>query len=300
MRWAKSGTSFQSFIHALDLGRRTLMAKYILASAVEHQRLRLQAQLWEPEAERLFDEIGLHPGWHCLDLGCGAMGVLGPLSRRAEAQGQVIGVDTDPSALSAAQAYLQELKLANVQLLARDVVQTGLPDASFDLVHARFVLPYIRPPEALLKEMVRLARPGGWVVSQEPDNTAWTFYPPDPEWERFKALLIAAFALRGDIDIGKRTYELFGKAGLEDLRLRAAVLALPPQHPYMRMPLMAMTALQPHILQQGLATAEELESMLAHVEQRTLEPATVQLTFVTVQVWGRKPVTAARSFNTAG
>ena len=67
-----------------------------------------------------------------------------------------------------------------------------------------------------------------------------------------------------------------------------------------RMPLMAMTALQPHILQQGLATAEELESMLAHVEQRTLEPATVQLTFVTVQVWGRKPVTAARSFNTAG
>jgi hypothetical protein len=38
------------------------MAKYILASTSEHQRLRLQAELWEPEAERLLDEIGLLPG----------------------------------------------------------------------------------------------------------------------------------------------------------------------------------------------------------------------------------------------
>lgn len=35
------------------------------------------------------------PGWRCLDLGCGAMGILGPLSRRVGPDGSVVGLDQD-------------------------------------------------------------------------------------------------------------------------------------------------------------------------------------------------------------
>jgi hypothetical protein len=58
-------------------------ANYVLASgATELERLRLQARVWEPETERWLDEIGIQQGWACADLGCGAMGIIGPLSRR--------------------------------------------------------------------------------------------------------------------------------------------------------------------------------------------------------------------------
>jgi hypothetical protein len=52
------------------------MSNYLLASAMEAERLQLQAQVWQPAAEEMLDAIGIQPGWFCLDLGCGAMGFL--------------------------------------------------------------------------------------------------------------------------------------------------------------------------------------------------------------------------------
>ena len=52
---------------------------YLLAGGTaELERLQLQARVWEPDAEVMLDQIGLQAGWRCLDLGCGAMGILGP------------------------------------------------------------------------------------------------------------------------------------------------------------------------------------------------------------------------------
>jgi len=221
------------------------------------------------------------------------MGILAPLSQRVGSHGRVMGLDADRHSLSVAQAYLRDQRLTNVELIQRDVLQTGLPDAHFDLVHERFVLPYIAPPEPMLHEMLRLVRPGGWMFVQEPDNTAWTFYPPDSRWARFKDILIAAFALRGDIDIGQRTYGMLRRLGLVNLELRAAVVALPPQHPYMQMPLMALAALRPHILQHGLAQPDELDDLVAYVAQEARNPEAAQITFITTQVWGQKPTANA-------
>jgi hypothetical protein len=51
---------------------------YLLAGgSAELERLRLQARVWEPEAEALLDRIGVQAGWRCVDLGCGAMGFWG-------------------------------------------------------------------------------------------------------------------------------------------------------------------------------------------------------------------------------
>lgn len=93
---------------------------YVLASgAAEVERLRLQARVWETEAQAMLDRIGVRPGWRCVDLGCGAMGILGPLSRRVGAEGRVVGVDNDPKQLAGARAYAEEAGWANVDVLDR-------------------------------------------------------------------------------------------------------------------------------------------------------------------------------------
>ena len=89
---------------------------YLLSGgAAELERLRLQARVWERAAEQLLDEIGITPGSRCLDLGCGGMGILGPLSRRVGPSGQVVGVDRDGQQLAAARAYVDEERLTNVR-----------------------------------------------------------------------------------------------------------------------------------------------------------------------------------------
>ena len=63
------------------------------------------------------------------------MGILGPLSRRVGSEGHVVGIDRDPQQLAAARAYVEELKLRNVDVVEADAYATNLPGASFDLVY---------------------------------------------------------------------------------------------------------------------------------------------------------------------
>lgn len=265
------------------------MTDYILASPVETERLRLQARVWEPEAEAMLDLIGIQPGWSCIDLGCGAIGILGPLSRRVGRGGRVIGVDLEKPLLAAARAYVQEAGLTNVEVLERDAVNTSLPRESFDFVHERWVFPHVSSPDTVLQEMLELARPGGIVAVQETDQNSWNFFPLSPKWPRLKQIIESAFALRSDINIGRRTHGMLRRAGLADVKIRAAVMALQDSHPYMRLPVIGATAMRTRILEAGLATDAELDDLLADVEERVRDPETFQITFTVTQVWGRKP-----------
>lgn len=269
-----------------------MTTNYVLASPTEHERLRLQARTWEPEAEAMLDQIGLQPGWRCLDMGCGAMGILGPLSRRVGADGQVIGIDTDAMQLAAVRDYVQREALANVEILEANIEQAGLPQGTFDFVHERLVFPHVAAPAALLQEMIALARPGGVIALQEGEQSSWNFYPTTASWLRLKGIIEAAFRLRTDITLAQRTYAMLCQAGLQDVNVRAAIVALRHGHPYMRLPVVLVTTLRPLIVRAKLATEMELDDLLAHMERTLQDPETIHLTFTMIQVWGAKRGTA--------
>jgi SAM-dependent methyltransferase len=115
-----------------------------------------------------------------VDLGCGT-GYW--LRRYAEQAARVLGVEPDP-ALRAVAAEAATY-LASTEVLAGSAEHIPLPDASVDVVHARFA--YFFPPgtDAGFTEVLRVLRPGGYLVAV--DN--------DYRWGEF-ALLLAAAAVR--------------------------------------------------------------------------------------------------------
>jgi ubiquinone/menaquinone biosynthesis C-methylase UbiE len=138
---------------------------YLLSdSASELERLRLQARVWEPETEAWLDQFGPMTGWRCLDLGCGAMGILGPPARRVGPSGQVIGVDVDPLQLRGARAFVADNKLPNVET---DAYASSLPANLFDLAHVRFLFAPVGRDAQLMNELWRLTNPGGIIAIQE-------------------------------------------------------------------------------------------------------------------------------------
>ena len=186
---------------------------YILLSDSEKERLQLQARVWQAETERLLDTIGVQAGWECLDLGCGAMGILGPLSRRVAENGRVSGLEMDGKLLAAAQQYVVDEGLTNVALKQGDAYQSGFSSESFNLVHERFVMPHVVDPAALLQEIIRMTKPNGIVIIQEPDHSSWNFWPYSEKWSQLLPILESALALRGDINIGRQTFQLARQAG---------------------------------------------------------------------------------------
>ncbi len=266
-------------------------ANYLLAGQPgELERLQLQARVLEPDAEIMLDQIGLHAGWHCLDLGCGAMGVLGPLSRRVKANGKVVGLDVDPKLLDAARVLVEEEGWDNVELREGDALQTHLPPASFDVVHARFLFAPLRHEEALLREMLALTCPGGVVAIQEPDISAWTYCPAHPTWPKFKDAIIGAYnAGGGNMNAGQQTYGLLCQAGLENVQIRVAVVALPPAHPFLRLAIQFATSLRQRIVEGGFLTEQELDDAMEACEVSAQDPGTFGISFLVTQVWGWKP-----------
>jgi SAM-dependent methyltransferase len=180
----------------------------------ESARLQRQAEELRPDSASLFDRVGLRPGQHAIDLGCGPRGILDLLAERVAPGGSVVGVDADPGHVAMAREYTAQRGLVSVQIVAADARCTGLPPGSFDLVHARTLLVNVPDPAEVLAEMVRLARPGGWVASLEPDVEGAVCYPAHPAYTRMWQLFRTAFGRHGaDLLIGRRLAELYRGPG---------------------------------------------------------------------------------------
>ncbi len=237
----------------------------------------------------MLDRIGVEPGWSCLDVGCGAMGILEPLSERVGPSGRVLGIDLDETQLKAAREFVRERQLANVSIERRDAYNTGLPCASFDLVHVRFVFAPVGRDAELIREILSLVRAGGVIAIQEPDASSWNCFPAAMGFDRLRDIVLRVFRSRGgDFSAGQRTYGMLRDAGLAGLGLRAAVLALEPGHPYRRLPVLFATAMRKSILEYGISE-EELDTAIADCERVVADPGRVVVTFTILQVWGRKP-----------
>ena len=55
-------------------------------------------------------------------------------------------------------------RLTNVCVAVADALETGLPRASFDLVHERLQLTNVSNAEAVVTEMIALTRPGSFIA----------------------------------------------------------------------------------------------------------------------------------------
>jgi SAM-dependent methyltransferase len=256
---------------------------------------RLQTQIWDPEVEIWLSQIDVQSGWQTVDLGCGAMGILEPLSSRCGSGGRVIGIEPRTALCEAAREFVRRGKLDNVRLLDTTPDRTSLPDESFHLVHERFLLSAGWNAEELLAEMMRLSRPGGIVALQEPDTSAWHSHPDHPGWTRLRDVVRSAFsAAGGDLDAGCRTFTLLRKIGLEDVRIRAATVALQGVHPNKGLLVELARRERERIVASGTMSEAELDDLVAECDRLARDPETVVVSFLTTQVWGRKPGTGRR------
>jgi len=167
---------------------------YLLAGqASELERLQLQSRVWEPSGRRLLAEIGDGRGGRAVDIGYGVMGWLGLLSEWVGQDAEGVGTDIDDAMLCAAEQFVAEAGLGNVLLRNDDLFATRLEPASFDLVHARFELTPLGRGHDQMETYVRLLRPGGTIVLEDPDWGSWHFNPRAEACQKLIALIHEAF-----------------------------------------------------------------------------------------------------------
>ena len=78
---------------------------------------------------------------------------------------RIVGVDLSEPMLRKAQERVQTLRLSHVDgLSVMDAERMALPDQSFDVVVAQFVITTVPHPEETLDEFARVLKPGGEII----------------------------------------------------------------------------------------------------------------------------------------
>jgi SAM-dependent methyltransferase len=96
-----------------------------------------------------------------LDVACGAAHGCEAVAPHVR---QVVGVDLTPALLAAGAKRLAERGVRNVLLQEANAARLPFAESSFDLVFCRAAVHHFAEPEAQVREMARVCRPGGRVV----------------------------------------------------------------------------------------------------------------------------------------
>jgi SAM-dependent methyltransferase len=103
-------------------------------TVIAHQGLAFMNPLAEEDVDEMIEALGLEPGAHVLDLGCGKAEVLLRIVERY-ADVRAIGLDVSPAVLAEGRRQAQErVPEAKVTLLEQDVRDYAPEPGSFDLV----------------------------------------------------------------------------------------------------------------------------------------------------------------------
>ncbi len=121
----------------------------------------------------------------CLDVATGTADWAIALAREAGAGGHVVGLDFCREMLEVGERKIAREGLADtVELVHGNAMALPFADDSFDFATIGFGLRNVPDIQHVLREMARVVRPGGMVVSLELSK---------PDWKPFRALYYAYF-----------------------------------------------------------------------------------------------------------
>jgi len=175
---------------------------------------RCLAEMLDPITTARLSETGIGPGWRCLEVGAGGGSVAIWLAQRVAPTGTVFATDIKPTHIP---------QRPGLRVLAHDIVRDRLPEASFDLIHARLVLLHLPERRRVLRRLTEALRPGGWLQLDEFDISYGPplAMPSEGARELYEAFLAAKarmFATAGaDGSWGRQVPEAMRDAGLVDI-----------------------------------------------------------------------------------
>ena len=188
------------------------MAEYTLPQELvrEPQRLALMSALLDPVELAHITRLGVRSGWRCLEVGCDNGSIARALAERVAPAGHVIASDIDLGCIV-------DQQLSCLEIRRIDILQDVIEEGTYDFVVARALLHHLRPARKALERMVTALKPGGVLLSVEPDMVPCTVAEPDSMHRFWEGWLRWSVEAGIDYFVGRKIPVWLDSLGLEDV-----------------------------------------------------------------------------------
>lgn len=195
---------------------------YALEHKNEFNRLEAQAKKKGYQIEPEFRHLYLKQGDTLLDAGCGS----GHLSRFLAEQNphaRIIGCDASSDRLK--QAAEAASPIRNLEFIHSDLAQLAFENETFDVIACRFVFHHLSSTHRVrvIQELHRVLKPGGRIVSADPDGMFYTLCPMPEVVSR--ALKIIETKDCVDLFAGRKIPHLLLQEGFTSPKFRAETIS---------------------------------------------------------------------------
>jgi SAM-dependent methyltransferase len=259
----------------------------IIGGLADAARLARQAKVMARASTAFLSDLGVGPGWRCLDVGCGDGQVAVELAQRAGEEGRVVGIDFDADALQIARDAAQEAG-ASIEFVLGDAADV-VDRERFDLVYSRLLLSHLIDPCAALRVMVAELRPGGWVATEDLFVGTLRSEPAAAALDWLQQVYGATVRFHGgDPTLGPRLPALMAACGLEAVEQQVVTNRIDSVEDKLFLAQLVRN-MRGSILAAAAASESEVDALEAAVEQAARAPETVFYQADVHQVRGRRP-----------
>ncbi|GAA1926653.1 class I SAM-dependent methyltransferase [Streptantibioticus ferralitis] len=253
----------------------------MLGKNAPQERTRLESiqQSVDSRTIAIIQDLSITPSWRCLELGAGAGSIAYWLAGRCP-DGEVVAVDIDTQHLDADRA-------ANLVVQKADIIHEDYPPASFDLIHARYLLCHLPERDEIIERAAGWLAPGGWLVIEDPYQLP-ADTSPFPVVQRLMAAYERKYNEHGaDLTWARGVPAVLARSGLGDVGFAGNLGCMGCLDKDRWFPLINQAG--PSLVADGLITETDLQQFFDLLK----DPAFVDIPQVTISVWGRRPALSA-------
>ncbi|KAI1100581.1 S-adenosyl-L-methionine-dependent methyltransferase [Jackrogersella minutella] len=126
-----------------------------------------------------------NPRLTLLDVGAGSGSMSASFAQLVGPEGHVTAVDVNPVVIPRAKIVAEKWGVTNISFETADAYKLPYEDGTFDVVHCHQVLNHNKNQWEILREMIRVTKPGGVVAAREGDLETEVMWPPLPGMVKF-------------------------------------------------------------------------------------------------------------------
>jgi len=239
---------------------------------IEEERLGNIESRRDPGTIRHMKELGVGPGFRCLEVGAGRGSIARWLAEHVGSTGYVVATDIDLR-------FLERIRGSNLELRRHNVCEEDFEPSAYDLVHCRNLLVHVPKPEEALDRMARAVRSGGWLFVEEPDYGSFgsvdPTYPGAAGFDRSTRVIWDIVQAAGVMRtyFGRRIPGLIERLGFEDFEYEGTVELCRGKDPVARFYSLGGRIPGPRerLIAAGVQTREQLDHLLHMYDDPSFE-----------------------------